>query len=167
MFSLMILAYIVDESESSVLATSDGGVASLVEILQIRTKNSCDEVSVLSAREILDCLNHLAINDSNKLEIEKQGGIPLIVRMLQDDFDEEDQCVAAEAVWNLAFVESIRTSSQLQEAVPLLDKLRRSTNRNVRIASEMAFGSSTTTDVNTYQPEKPVHKDFRHPMKNP
>ncbi|XP_072050788.1 uncharacterized protein [Amphiura filiformis] len=142
-FSLMILAYVVDESESGILATSDGGVAILVQWLQEAINSDSHNAAFNwitgDASELLDCLNHLAINDSNKLEIEKQGGIPAIVRMLEDDFNEGEQCVAAEAVWNLAFVKSIRTSPQLQEAVPLLDKLRRSTNRNLRNASEMAF----------------------------
>ncbi len=122
LLSLMILAYVVDESESSILATSGGGVATLVTWLQ-RAVESANHRALRygvggSAKEILDCLNHLAINDSNKLEIEKENGIHAIVRMLHDGFSEEEQCVAAEAVWNLTFVESIRTTSQLQEAIP-------------------------------------------------
>ncbi|XP_072022260.1 uncharacterized protein [Amphiura filiformis] len=143
LLSLMILAYVVDDTESGVLATSNGGVAILVKWLQSATKSSNHEVGFCgvggSAKEILDCVNRLSINDSNKLEIEKEGGIPTIVRMLQDDFNEEEQCVAAEAVWNLTFVESIKNGPQLQEAVPLLDKLRHSTNRDLRNASAFAF----------------------------
>ncbi|XP_072050787.1 uncharacterized protein [Amphiura filiformis] len=142
-FSLMILAYVVDESESGILATSDGGVAILVQWLQEAINSDSHNAAFNwitgDASELLDCLNHLAINDSNKLEIEKQGGIPAIVRMLEDDFNEGEQCVAAEAVWNLAFVKSIRTSPQLQEAVPLLDILRKSTNRNLRKISGIAY----------------------------
>ncbi|XP_072050587.1 uncharacterized protein [Amphiura filiformis] len=150
--SLTILAYVVDEAESAILATSDGGVAILVQWLH-RAVNSSDhsaQIGGIGARagELLDCLNHLAINDSNKLEIEKQGCIPNIVRMLQDDFDEKDQSVAAEAVWNLAFKESIRTSPQLQKAVPLLDKLRKSANRNLRKISGIAFW-----EINDNRPE--------------
>ncbi|XP_072051437.1 uncharacterized protein [Amphiura filiformis] len=152
LLSLMILAYVVNDSESAILATLDGGVAILVQWLQeaVNASEHCasrDSI-VGCAREILDCLNHLASNDNNKLEIERQGGIPTIVRMLQDDFDEEDQCVAAETVWNLAFVESIRTSPQLQKSVPLLNKLRRSTNRNLRKTSGIAYW-----EINDNRPE--------------
>ncbi|XP_072050151.1 uncharacterized protein [Amphiura filiformis] len=146
--SMLILAYVVDESESGILATSDGGIARLVELLQEAIKSSDHKCLGSTAREYLDCLNHLAMNDNNKLEIEKEGGIPAIVRMLQDEFDEEDHCVAAEAVWNLAFVESIRTSAQLQEAVPLLDKLRSSKNRNLQKTGSIAFW-----EINDNRPE--------------
>ena len=132
--ALMILAYIVNEHESKILAESDVGVVTLVQLLKLALLSS-NHVAVVdkstgpqlqskvctynyySAIELLDCLNHLAINDVNKREIEKQGGIPVIVSMLQDDFTEEEQTIAAEALWNLAFIESIRQSEELQVAL--------------------------------------------------
>ncbi len=120
LLSLMTLAYIVDESESNILATSDGGVASLVEFLEksMTSSSHASYQGMLTARQILDCLNRLAINDTNKRVIQKAGGIPIMIRMLQDSFNEEEQCAAAKALWNLAFIESIRKSPELQEAVP-------------------------------------------------
>ncbi len=115
--SLMILAYITDESESGILA-SEGGVTMLADLLKFRVESSDHSSVGFSAKEILECMNRAAINDNNKQVIEKEGGVPTIVRMLQDDFDEEEQCVAAEALWNLAFIESIRKSSELQAALP-------------------------------------------------
>ena len=122
----MVLAYIVKEEESEILATSDVGVATLVRLLQQAIKSSNHEAKIrfslfysntFSAFELSNCLNHLAINDVNKRAIEKQGGIPTIIRMLQDDFSEEEQCVASEILWNLAFIDSIRQSEQLQSAL--------------------------------------------------
>ena len=122
-YALMILAYIVNESESEILAESDVGVATLVQLLQEAVQSSNHTVIIyngqyFSAFELLDCLNHLAINDDNKCEMYKQDSIPAIVRMLEDDFSEEEQCVAAEVIWNLTFVESIRQSKQVQDALP-------------------------------------------------
>ena len=120
--ALMSLAYIVNEEESGILAKSDAGVATLVKLLQkaIESKDhrAKEYHNYFSAFELLNGLNHLAINDDNKREIEKQGGIPTIIRMLQDDFTEEERCVAAEMLWNLTFINHIRQSEQLQDALP-------------------------------------------------
>ncbi len=118
LYSLMTLAYIVDDSESNILAISDRGVSILVEFLD-RSVNSSDHAyASLPAGQILDCLNRLTVHDENIYMIQHEGGIPFIVRMLWDDFDEEDQCIAAVALWNLAFIESVRKSPELQMAVP-------------------------------------------------
>ena len=122
--ALMVLAYLVDEKESRILAKSDVGVVTLVKMLQEATESSDHRAEIyynlftcntFSAFELANCLNQLAINDDNKRAIEKQGGIPAIIRMLQEYFTEDEQCVAAEMLWNLAF---ICHSEQLQEALP-------------------------------------------------
>ncbi len=119
-FSVMILAYVVDEPEREILSTCDEGADAIVQLLQeLQEAVDCPFCcGFFTARDLLDGLNHLAISDINKQLIEKYNGIPTILLMLGDDSDEREQCLAAEAVWNLAFVESIRISTQLQEAVP-------------------------------------------------
>ncbi len=120
LLSFMILAYVVDESERGILGTFDSGVDVIVHLLQ-EAVGSFGHIIMngwLSARKLLDCLNRLAISDNSKRLIEKYYCIPAIVVMLGDDFSEEEQYVAAETVWNLAFVEDIRKSPQLQEARP-------------------------------------------------
>ncbi|XP_072051354.1 uncharacterized protein [Amphiura filiformis] len=142
--SLLILAYVVNESESSILTTAEGGIAKLVELLKLAVNSEdhkalFESTTLFSAFELLDCLNHLAINDNNKREIEKQGGVPAIVRMLQDDFSEEEQSVAARVLWNLSFVESIRKSDLLQTTVKPLEKLLKSTDKNLQDSSAYAL----------------------------
>ena len=121
LLSLMILPYIVNESESGILATRDGGVATFVNLLQMAVTSDNHNANVdmvFSAQELLDCLNHIAINDDNKREIKEQDGIlAIIIQMLGDDFTEEEQTVAAEAIWNLAFEPSVRESGQLDDAL--------------------------------------------------
>ena len=120
--AFLVLAYVVDESQREILGTFETTIYVIVHFLQEAVGSFGHIVSIFqslfSARKLLDCLNRLAINDNNKRLIEEYYGIPAIVAMLGDDFDEEDQCLAAETVWNLAFVEDIRKSPQLQEAVP-------------------------------------------------
>ncbi|XP_072050029.1 uncharacterized protein [Amphiura filiformis] len=148
--SLLILAYVVNESESSILATAEGGIAKLVELLKLAV-NSEDHnhdyarfktesaTPRFSAFVLLDCLNHLGINDNNKREIEKQGGVPAIVRMLENDFSEEEHSVAARALWNLSFVESIRKSDLVRKTNKPLEKFLKSTNKNLQDASAYAL----------------------------
>ena len=69
--------------------------------------------------ETLDAINHLAINDDNKIAIASDDIIPDIIKILkQSGFSLEERRVAAESLWNLAFIESIRKSEELQSAVP-------------------------------------------------
>ncbi|XP_072051357.1 uncharacterized protein [Amphiura filiformis] len=142
--SLVILAYVVNEPESSILATAEGGIAKLVELLKLAVNSEdhkalFESSKLFSAFELLDCLNHLAISDGNKREIEKQGGVPAIVRMLQEDFSEEEHSVAARALWNLSFVESIRKSDILQATNKPLEKLLKSSNKKLQDASAYAL----------------------------
>ena len=126
-YALMTLAYIVNEGESKILAESDRGIAVLVKLLQDSVESSHHEaiiyhsfsLNAFSTLQLADCLNQLAINDDNKLAIEREGGIPTIIRMLQDEgFTEDEQTVASEILWNLTFVDSIRQSDRLQDALP-------------------------------------------------
>ncbi len=109
--SLLILAYIVEEEDNKHLGDK-GVVGFLVNLLKsaINTKKHVAYLmsGAYSALELLDGLNHLAVNDENKLAIDKEAGIPVIVRMLQKEFTVEEQKLAAEGLWNLAFIESIR-----------------------------------------------------------
>ena len=125
--ALMTLAYIVNEEESGILGKSEVGVATIVQLLQQAVKSDNHRAKIyvnlyyyntFSAFELADSLNHLAINDDNKREIQKHGGVPTITRMLQEDFTEEERCDAAEMLWNLAFIDSIRISEELQDALP-------------------------------------------------
>lgn len=118
--ALLVLAYCVDEEESGVLATAHGCVKLLTQMLK-QAVSTIDHRAIsgssrFSAHELLDGLNRLAMNDDNKYEIQKEGGLVSIVRLLQPDCSEEEQKLAAEALWNLSFVEKIRRNTQLTES---------------------------------------------------
>ncbi|XP_072051356.1 uncharacterized protein [Amphiura filiformis] len=177
--SLLILAYVVNESESSILAKAEGGIAKLVDLLKSAV-NSEDHMALFestklfSAFELIYCLNHLAINDDNKREIEKEGGVPAIVRMLEDDFSEEEQSVAARALWNMSFVESIRKSDLLQKTNEPLEKLLKSTNKNLQDASAYALWQIKGTSHDNIpiredppQDSPPSYEETMNMMKQP
>ena len=120
--SLMVLAFVATDEESEMFASEKIGVKILTEFL-IDAISSSDHRKhllglVFSANELLDAINHLARNDVNKNVVATKGAIPYIVQMLQDDFTPEDQRVAAEALWNLAFIPEIRKSDELLKAIP-------------------------------------------------
>ena len=119
---LTILAYIADETQSSMLQTVDGAVTLLVAMLKDAVSNEDHRVNygggyISSALQRIQCLNKLAVNDANKVEIANHGGIPVFIRMLQDDFSEDEQIAAVKALWNLAFIEELRKSTELQESI--------------------------------------------------
>ena len=120
--ALIILAYVVNEKEREILATSESGLKQLLTVLKNGVDNTehCAAIGGTSytVLETLDAINQLAINDTSKAEIARQGAIPAIIRMLEDDFSDQEHRVAVEALWNLAFVDSIGNSEVMQLTIP-------------------------------------------------
>ncbi|XP_072019663.1 uncharacterized protein [Amphiura filiformis] len=143
MMVLLILAYIVNDEESVTLAKSEDCVRMLTKLLAEAVSRDdhygiAEKEYFCSAIELLDGLNHLAINDANKAEIAKHGGIHSIIRMLQPDFSEEEHVVATQALWNLSFLDSIKRTSEVQATLPTLRSLTTSENQPIREASSYA-----------------------------
>ena len=124
-FLVLILSYIVDEQESEALAKSQDCVRKLTmllnEAVQSKGHNALTRdlftTTVFSALELLDGLNHLAVSDANKAEIEKHGGLASTLRMLNEDFSEEEKAIATKTLWRLAFLESVKRNHEVQESV--------------------------------------------------
>ena len=108
--SLVLLLYLTGDLNSDLLDGNLECVGHLTKLLK-QAVNSKDHTAVagnsrLSARELLQCLNLMAANDDNREEIEKQGGVMTMNRMLQPDFSEEEQRVGAVGLWNMLRCES-------------------------------------------------------------
>ena len=120
--ALIVLAYVVNEKEREILATSESGLKQLLTVLKNGVDSPDHRANIgntgYTVLETLDAINQLAINDTSKDEIAKQGAIPAIVRMLEDDFSDQEHRVAVKALWNLAFVKSIRNSEVMQSIIP-------------------------------------------------
>ena len=124
-FLVLILSYIVDEKESEALAKSEDSVRMLTNLLNEAVQRDghyalttdLNSTTAFSALEILDGLNHLGVNDANKAEIEKQGGLHSILRMLQPDFSEEEKHLATKTMWKLAFLDSVKRNDEVQASV--------------------------------------------------
>ena len=126
MLSLLILAYIVDETENDLIVKSQDSVQLLTKLFvesAFSAKHMADssnfgedKTQVYTCRELLSGLNHLAVHDANKEAIVEHGGIPAIIRMLQSDFSEDERQLAAEALSNLALKGDIRKNVEIQKA---------------------------------------------------
>ncbi len=120
---LLTLSYVVDDNQSDMLRKSDDSIHFLTNLFKksVESKHhyvrDLDEGPALlySAFELLDGLNHLSVNDANKLDILKHGGVPAIIRMLQPDFTDDERKLATEALWNLAFVDQIKSTGAERE----------------------------------------------------
>ncbi|XP_072048521.1 uncharacterized protein [Amphiura filiformis] len=138
--SLMIVAYVATDAEKKEL---EMGVRVLINILKeaVGTPAHSGKVenTYFSAFEVLNAINLLAINDDIKKSINKEKAIPFIIKMLKEDFSSEEQKAAADALWNLAFIDKIRQSGILQDTIPTLKKLAKSTNKELRDACASAL----------------------------
>ena len=111
MTSLSILAHIVNDDECGILSSTEGCIEHLVTSLDQAVSSEDCRVRYKIAGEtyydgvygLIDTMNHLAVNDCNKREIVKRGGIPIIIRIITDDTDLGFQ-EAIETLWKLAFI---------------------------------------------------------------
>ncbi|XP_072020914.1 uncharacterized protein [Amphiura filiformis] len=164
-FLVLIMSYVVDEHESESLAKSEDCVRLLTKLLNEAVQ--CEghyamtrdlgvtRTTAFSALELLDGLNHLAINDANKAEIERQGGLSSIIRMLQADFSEEEKAIATKTLWSLAFLDSVKRSAEVQASVDTLQSLTVSKNQSLREASTYALWEIQDNQRNLHQESPP------------
>ncbi len=120
---LLTMSYITNEEERDKLGKTNKAVEFLVEMLKeavaskdhiVRARPSSTS---FTATELLQGLNQLFINESNKEIMESNEGIPLITKMLGPGFNPDDQIIAAKALWNLAFHDDIRKSDAMKESI--------------------------------------------------
>ena len=103
---LLILAYIVDETESEKLATNETGgcMNFLISLLQKALRSETKRYGGFTTFELLEGIHYLSMNDANKVIAVKGGCLVLMKRMLEEGCEEKVQLLAARGVWRLAFV---------------------------------------------------------------
>ncbi|XP_072031673.1 uncharacterized protein [Amphiura filiformis] len=139
---LLIVAYIVDETESEKLASSNTGgcVNFLISLLRKALSAENQRYGGFTALELLEGINHLAMNDSNKVKTVEGGCLALMTLMMSEGRDEKEQLLAARAVWRLSFVAANKKIIQDDQALMnALEKLQTSSDQSVRRASSGAL----------------------------
>ncbi|XP_072031677.1 uncharacterized protein [Amphiura filiformis] len=157
--SILLLLYITGDLSSDFLDGNVDCVGHMTELLKQAVQNKDHTVAAgnsrLSARELLNCLNLMAVNDANREEIEKRGGVVSMNRMLQPDFSEEEQRISAVGLWNLA-TESVRrkaSSATVADITKSLKSLKKSANKALREASTFALW-----EIDDRLKQKPGHR---------
>lgn len=102
--AFLILSYIISEDENDLINATDENIAYIVGILRdaLESENHFSQFYAFWALEITCGLNHLAINDSNKLRLGRLGALPLYVALLRSS-NVEEQSLAAAGLWILSF----------------------------------------------------------------
>lgn len=105
---LLILAYIVDETESEKLASSGavGCLSFLINLLRKALGSDKQRYGGFSTCELLEGIHHLSLNDTNKVKAVASGCLSLMTLMMRPGYSEDGQLLAARCVWRLAFAPS-------------------------------------------------------------
>ncbi|XP_072032292.1 uncharacterized protein [Amphiura filiformis] len=150
-FAVLILASIANEQERGLLRSTDC-VRFMVELLKKAVQSENHAAIFVAERdvpepmklsfsitELLQRLNRLAINDSNKLEMYNLGVTALVAQILNGEFKEEEQEYAVKVLWSLAFVENIRNDATVQSSTQVLRRMQSSNNTSLQEASSYAL----------------------------
>ena len=101
----LLLAYIISEDENDVINSDDTNIVFLLKIAAdaMKTKERHSKRYGFRAVEIINGLNKLAANDSNKTRIVQNGGLPYYVSLMDEQCSPDEQFTAARGIWVLAF----------------------------------------------------------------
>ncbi|ESO93488.1 hypothetical protein LOTGIDRAFT_232580 [Lottia gigantea] len=101
--ALITLSYIIDEDKNETINAEKGVINYIVEMLK-DSLSSPDHFSSkygMSALEIAEGLNNIAVNDNNKIKIVQCKALPLLVKMMK--LDRNSQYLGVMVLWTLAF----------------------------------------------------------------
>ncbi len=103
----LILSYIVNEEENELINSTDENIGFILSILEeaLSSENHFSQTHAFWAAEIACGLNHLAVNESNKVRMGKLGAFPLYLKLLQSE-NVEEQNLGAAGLWILSFNEA-------------------------------------------------------------
>ena len=100
----LVLAYIISEDENEVINSDDTNIVFLLRTAEDAiTRKGHRSKNGFTALEIIQGLNKLAANDSNKTRIVQNGGLPYYVSLMDEQCSPDEQFTAARGMWVLAF----------------------------------------------------------------
>ncbi|CAC5364103.1 unnamed protein product [Mytilus coruscus] len=139
---LIVMSYIVNDSEIHVVSTDCKVLVFIIEILK-NAKCSDDHMSYkygMNVSEILHGLNNLLANDENKEKLMSLEVLMLYLEILSEKFSDEEVCLTVVGIWKLSFHDSnkgkMKMNSQLLEE---LGRLQLSDKEDVRHAARGAL----------------------------
>ncbi|XP_054770490.2 uncharacterized protein LOC129278315 [Lytechinus pictus] len=162
--AFLTLSYIVDKSEVHKISLNEPCLKFLLLALKsaLGSPDGRSPVYGYSTFELLQGLNQLTINDSNKLLVVKFGGIEVLERILvRDGSSNEEKLWAARGVWQLAFKESNKVKIRHSTAIiNALNKIRGTTD-HFRLKEACASALFVINDVLDIDDESKGHASTR------
>lgn len=100
----LILSYIITEHENELINANDENIALIVQILRetLASENHFSKTYAFWASEVACGINHLAVNDCNKVRLCRLGAIPLYMKLLRSSNIDEQE-LGSNGIWILSF----------------------------------------------------------------
>ena len=102
--ALLVLAYMINEKESDQINSDNNMINLILDTIKKATESVEDDGrhNGFRACEIMNDLNKLAINESNKQLIIDGNGLPLYAALMASNRSDEDKRIAASGLWTLS-----------------------------------------------------------------
>ncbi|KAJ8036375.1 hypothetical protein HOLleu_20328 [Holothuria leucospilota] len=117
--SVMILAFLSDEKTEGIKGEEDTTIY-MLKLLKEAKQDSSRRKQGFSCTELIEGLNRLALNDSNKHVILENDGIELLMEFIMSEEPSEPEA-AAQCLWTLAFDPSNSIQARLEKHVSTLE----------------------------------------------
>ncbi|XP_069101949.1 uncharacterized protein [Argopecten irradians] len=130
--AMLTLAHIVEEEENDKLMDDTGSIEGCVNYIDKAIEEERRRYRGFTPQELMDGLGKLAVNDNNKKKIIDAGALPIFMKMLTGESDEE-KAATARALWTLSFDKEVcQKIVEYPDLMTTLDKLRDSSDSDVR-----------------------------------
>ena len=138
--ALLCLAYLVNEETNHLISAEKDLLRFIITMLDEACEAEDHKSNGFSAKELVEGLGRLAINDNNKKILGNEGAIRVLTSRIKTSSDDEERASAVEALWMLAFANSnkdiIREGDGTME---ILRTLHHSQNAEVQKAAAGAL----------------------------
>ncbi|CAM9500750.1 unnamed protein product [Lampetra planeri] len=135
--AIMLLGYIIDESEAELIMDKSNAISIMVGMLNKAIENG--RYKGFTAEELTEALSLIATSEKNKQKIHDEGAVPIMVQLMRSGKSKE-QRFAAKVVWQISFDEEIRTVLQKdEELLQQLEELSSSQDKDVATVAEGAL----------------------------
>ncbi|XP_060073449.1 uncharacterized protein LOC132553238 [Ylistrum balloti] len=130
--AMLTLSHIVEEDENDKLMDDTGSIEGTLKYIDKAIEEERRRYRGFTPQELMDGLGKLAVNDNNKKKIIEAGALPIFMKMLKSDSDEE-HVVTARAIWTLSFDKDVcQQIVDHPDMMTSLEKLRESGDSEVR-----------------------------------
>ena len=138
--ALLCLTYLVDEETNHLISANKDLLRFIIAMLDEACETEDHTSNGFSAKELVEGLGRLAINDNNKKILGNEGAIRVLTSRIKTSSDDEERASAVEALWMLAFANSNKDIIRERDGtMEILRTLHHSQNTEVQKAAAGAL----------------------------